>query len=84
VELQDHSFAVNGGVIDRSEIHEVDSLGRHLDHAPFGRQTLAPGETWLLGLHRERSWDSRYFGPVPIASIVRRVEPVLVFPQPRN
>jgi conjugative transfer signal peptidase TraF len=77
VELQDHSLAVNGSVIDRSEIHDVDSLGRHLGHAPFGSQVLASGEMWLLGLHRERSWDSRYFGPVPVASIVAIARPLM-------
>ena len=77
VELQRNFFAVNGRVIDRSQRHSVDSLGRPLEPLPFGRRTVRAGEVWVLGVHRERSWDSRYFGPIPAASIVGTARPLL-------
>ena len=77
VELQGNFFAVNGRVIDRSQRHSVDSLGRPLEPLPFGRRTVRDGEVWVLGVHRERSWDSRYFGPIPAASIVGTARPLL-------
>ncbi|MEB2346061.1 MAG: conjugative transfer signal peptidase TraF [Deltaproteobacteria bacterium] len=79
VEVQQNFFAVNGRMLDRSELREVDSLGRPLAHVPLGHRKVPDGEAWVLGIHRDRSWDSRYFGPIPIESIVVRVEPLLVF-----
>jgi conjugative transfer signal peptidase TraF len=77
VELQRNFFAVNGRVIDRSQCHFVDGLSRPLEPLPFGRRTVREGEVWVLGVHRERSWDSRYFGPIPAASIVGTARPLL-------
>ncbi|PYN67484.1 MAG: hypothetical protein DMD93_14445 [Candidatus Rokuibacteriota bacterium] len=37
---------------------------------------MAPGEVWLIGVETTRSWDSRYFDPVPLDQ-VRPVRPVL-------
>jgi type IV secretory pathway protease TraF len=55
----------------------VDSLGRPLEQLPFGTQIVRDGQVWVLGIHRERSWDSRYFGPVPRSSIVGIARPLL-------
>lgn len=33
-------------------------------------RTVPPGHVYLAGDHRDRSNDSRYFGPVPVANIV--------------
>jgi signal peptidase I len=38
-----------------------------------GRRTLAGDEAWLLGDNRDRSVDSRRYGPVPLAALVGRV-----------
>lgn len=77
VELKRDFLAVNGRVVDRSRRHSTDSLGRPLEHVPFGRRLVCDGEVWLLGIRRERSWDSRYFGPVSAASIVAIARPLM-------
>lgn len=77
VELQRDVVAVNGQIIDRSQRHSMDSLGRALEPFPFGPHVVRDGEVWVLGVHRERSWDSRYFGPVPRSSIVGIAIPLL-------
>ena len=46
-----------------------------------------PGEIWVLGLDRQVSWDSRYYGPVPLDRIRAGALPVLTFganPRPRD
>lgn len=80
IEMSPRLLVVNGRVMDRTAVLEMDSLGRPLAHASFGHRTLAAHEVWLLGVHSERSWDSRYFGPVPLSSIVATARPLLTLP----
>jgi conjugative transfer signal peptidase TraF len=77
VELRSDSIAVNGRVIDRSQRLPVDSLNRPLELVPLGRRVVRKGEIWVLGVQRERSWDSRYFGPIPASSILAVARPLL-------
>jgi len=77
IALQENSLAVNGVVVDRTGLRSTDSLGRPLDHAQLGRRLVGDGEVWVLGIERSRSWDSRYFGAVPVESIVASAKPVL-------
>lgn len=55
-----------------------DSAGRVLKAFPPGAYPVAPGEVWLLSGHDPRSFDSRYFGPVPAANVQGVAQPVWV------
>lgn len=76
---------VNGRPVQNTGILAHDSKGRQLAHVPYARYVVAPGELWLLSSYNPRSYDSRYFGPVPLAAVLSRVDPVLTFgpSQPR-
>jgi signal peptidase I len=59
----------------------VERLARHTYHtycAPYPGcgdvepQKVPPGHVWLAGDHRDRSADSRVFGPVPVGRIKGR------------
>jgi conjugative transfer signal peptidase TraF len=60
-----------------------DSEGRPLTRVPDGRYVVHPGEVWLVSTFSPRSWDSRYFGPVPASAIVSALSPVWVFKEHR-
>lgn len=77
VELRSDGLAINGQVIDRSHRLVEDSLGRPLEALPLGRSVVREGEIWVLGVYRARSWDSRYFGPIPVSSVVGVARPIL-------
>ena len=77
VELRIDSVVVNGVATAATRLRERDGRGRSLAHAPLGVSRVPDGEVWLLGLRPDRSWDSRYFGPVPLASILGSAEPIL-------
>jgi conjugative transfer signal peptidase TraF len=71
-------LVVNGRAVAASRPLPRDSAGRPLAHAPFGRCRVAPGELWLFAPYHPRSYDSRYFGPVPAAAVRGWLVPVLV------
>lgn len=77
IELSRSLLAVNGEVVASSPTHASDSAGRPLAHVPFGSRILPPGEVWVLGANPARSWDSRYFGQIPIESLKASVRPIL-------
>jgi conjugative transfer signal peptidase TraF len=77
VTLGEAFLAVNGRILTRAPIRRVDSRGRPLEHVPFGHHEVSQGQVWVLGVNPDRSWDSRYFGPIPVESIVGSAQPLL-------
>jgi conjugative transfer signal peptidase TraF len=72
VAVQDHFVEVNGARVPGALVLTQDSLGRPL--APFSDFELeVPADSvFLLSPHSPRSWDSRYYGPVPLAHVRAR------------
>jgi conjugative transfer signal peptidase TraF len=60
--------------IDPATVLPRDSMGRPMPHY-FGMQHLKPGEIWVYGSAR-KSFDSRYFGPVPMANVIANLRPL--------
>jgi conjugative transfer signal peptidase TraF len=71
--------AVNGKRFANSRTAEQDSRGRPLAHGSFGTRKVATSEVWLFGFNDARSWDARYFGPVPKANVRGLLQPVLTW-----
>lgn len=46
-----------------------DTEHRPLEHYPFGRYVVSEGEVWVASSYNKRSFDSRYYGPVPTRDI---------------
>jgi conjugative transfer signal peptidase TraF len=72
-------LVVNGHRIPNTRILSRDSRGRSLIHLPYVTFIVQPGELWLTSSHSSRSFDSRYFGPVPAAGVLSGVEPLWTF-----
>ncbi len=79
VEVTAAAVLVNAIALPNSRPLDRDRGGREL--APYlrGPQRLEAGEVWLHSPFEERSWDSRYFGPVRVECVTTLVEPVLTF-----
>jgi conjugative transfer signal peptidase TraF len=76
VEIEPGWIAINSKRIAHSATASRDSVGRPLAHVAWGKRQVAAKEVWLFGFNDRRSWDSRYFGPVPIANLRGKLDPV--------
>ena len=79
LEVQPGWVSVDGQLFADSAVAAHDSIGRALPRVPWGRHQVAPGEVWLFGFHNLRSWDARYFGPVPLSEVRAALKPVLTW-----
>jgi conjugative transfer signal peptidase TraF len=73
-----HDIAVNGESIADSAPLYSDSAGRPLQSVSAGAYHVPADTVWLLSRHDPRSFDSRYFGAVPAASIQGIARPIWV------
>ena len=69
---------VNGAPVPGTAPLAADSTGRLLSPFPAGVYRVAPGALWLLSGHDPRSFDSRYFGPVPVRNVQGVARPLWV------
>lgn len=58
-------------------VRERDSRGRPLP-AWQGSRVIADGEVFLMNRYAADSFDGRYFGPLPLTSVIGRAVPVWV------
>jgi conjugative transfer signal peptidase TraF len=71
-------IAVNTAPIANTAPLGRDDAGRPLQPVPAGLYRVPPGKLWLLSGHDPRSFDSRYFGAIPIASLRGTARPIWV------
>ena len=57
-----------------------DRFGHSLPHYPFGTYFVSNKEVWVVSSYNQRSYDSRYFGPISRSSVVSYACPLLVLP----
>jgi conjugative transfer signal peptidase TraF len=79
LEVLPSSVSVEGKTFPRSNVVARDSIGRPLPHVPWGTRKVPPGEVWLFGFNDRRSWDARYFGPVPLSGVRGILKPILTW-----
>jgi conjugative transfer signal peptidase TraF len=78
VTVTPQGVAVNGRLVDTTTQRVRDDAGRPLRPFPPGVYPVMPGQVWLLSGHDARSFDSRYFGPVPVRNVQGLARPLWV------
>jgi type IV secretory pathway protease TraF len=74
-------LTVDGRRLLHSSRRRRDTAGRPLPAVPQGEYRVAPGTLWIYSDHTNRSWDSRYFGPVPLAGVRSTAVQLLATPR---
>lgn len=78
VEVGADGVRVNGARVVPPAL-PVDGLGRPLEAIAHGARLVPTDAVWLLSGHEVRSFDSRYFGAVPVTVIRSVAWPLLTF-----
>lgn len=79
VTIDDRGMSVNGQLIPDSKPLETDTQNRPLQGVAQGTYEVRPNQMWVMGFNEAKSFDSRYYGPVPQESIYRTARPWLTF-----
>lgn len=77
VDVTAGGLVVNGDELSNTRPLGSDGRGRGLPRMASGRYIVQIGQIWLVSRYSIRSFDSRYFGAVPVDRIVARVRPVV-------
>lgn len=73
VEITDHVI-IDGRALSASTVRQRDGNGRKLTFDPGG--VVPPGHLFLHSSF-ESSYDSRYFGPIPVGGVLGLARPIL-------
>jgi len=77
VTTSDRGVAVNGTLLQNSAPLAFDTKNRRLVHWAFGDYRVPAGDVWVISSYNSRSFDSRYFGPVPLSTVRHRLRPLI-------
>ena len=69
-------LVMNGALVPNSLALATDHRGRRLPRLASGPQVVRPGSVWVVSSYARMSFDSRYFGAVPIAAVHAYLRPV--------
>ena len=79
VSVYSSGVSINGQLLPNSAPLFHDEAGRPLTMAQLDHFRLRPDQAFLMGV-TPTSWDSRYFGPVPLSRCSGSYVPVLTWP----
>jgi conjugative transfer signal peptidase TraF len=74
----EQGIRLNGRLIANSKSLSRDLEGRTLPSAGANDVIVAKSEVWVISSYNPLSFDSRYFGPVPISKIEGLARPLFV------
>src|SRR6185312_14291654 len=79
VRISADGLAVNGVLVPNTSVQWRDAQGRPMRSWVPGIYRVPPGQIWVASSFNPWSYDSRYFGAVPVSLIRSRLRPFLTF-----
>jgi conjugative transfer signal peptidase TraF len=73
----DREVFVNGYLVKNSQVFKKDRNGNLLTIQPS--QSIQKGYFWAMSDYNKKSYDSRYFGQVPLKNIIGIATPILTW-----
>ena len=78
VETTPQGIMVNGVFLEHTLPLTYDSAGSAIHPYPYESYRVQKDQLWAVSSFSPRSFDSRYFGPIPIRSVHLWIRPLLV------
>jgi conjugative transfer signal peptidase TraF len=78
VETSAAGVSVNGRPLPHTATMDRDSSGRQIHPFPAGKYLVQGNQLWVVSSFSPRSFDSRYFGPIPLKSVRSWIRPLFV------
>lgn len=77
VDVSARGLAVNGVLLPNTAPKTKDTRDRPMRLWHYGRYRVASDSVWVASSYNAWSFDSRYFGPIPVSIIRNRLKPIL-------
>lgn len=81
VQLNAQGVQVNHHWLKNSVQLQTDTQGRSMSRVPLGLYRVHAGEVWLISSHHPQSFDSRYFGSIPLILVQGIAHPIWIWHQ---
>jgi conjugative transfer signal peptidase TraF len=76
VEVSGKGISVNGKLLANTAAFKLDAKKRPMHIWPNGIYTVQPGTVWVLSTYNKYSYDSRYYGPIQLSTVIAHAKPL--------
>ena len=77
--VRPEGLSARGRAVPNSALYLKDRMGRDVPHYGFGMHVVGRDSFFMFSPYHARSFDSRYFGPVPRSSLISTARPLWTF-----
>ena len=75
VEVSQNGIRVNGKLLPNTTAFKIDAKKRPMPVWPSGTYIVQPGTVWVLSTYNRYSYDSRYYGPIQLSTVITHAKP---------
>jgi conjugative transfer signal peptidase TraF len=75
VEVSHNGISVNGRLLPNTASFKTDVKKRPMHVWPNGTYIVQPGTVWVLSTYNKYSYDSRYYGPIQLSTVITHAKP---------
>ena len=75
VEVSQNGISVNGRLLPNTAAFKTDVKKRPMHVWPNGTYIVQPGTVWVLSTYNKYSYDSRYYGPIQLSTVITHAKP---------
>jgi len=76
VEVGQMGISVNGHLLPNTAAFKIDAKKRPMHVWPNGTYIVQPGTVWVLSTYNKYSYDSRYYGPIQLSTVISHAKPL--------
>jgi conjugative transfer signal peptidase TraF len=76
VEVSQNGISVNGRLLPNTASFKTDVKKRPMHVWPNGTYIVQPGTVWVLSTYNKYSYDSRYYGPIQLSTVITHAKPL--------